>query len=165
MNVMTVKKYSKLVYKLNMWTREIGEGMIGEQISVAEGLIRDQVGRRCERSPRIQHSLKRQDNNQFSSVTQWCLTLWDTMHCSKPGFPVHHQLPGPVQTYVHPVTEDIQPSHPRLLPSLPAFNLSQHQGLFQWVSSSLSGPISLRIGWFDLLAVQGTLKSLLRYHN
>ena len=73
---------------------------------------------------------------QFSSVTQLCLTLWDSMDCSMPGFPVYHQLLELTQTYVHWVGDAIQLSHPLLSPSPPAFNLSQHQGLFQWVSSS-----------------------------
>ena len=58
------------------------------------------------------------------------------MDCSMPGFTVHHQLPGLAQTYVHWDGDAIQPSHPLLSPSPPAFNLSQHQGLFQWVSYS-----------------------------
>ena len=57
------------------------------------------------------------------------------MDCSMPGFPVHHQLPEPAQTHVYCISDAIQPSHPLLSPSPPAFNLSQHQGLFQWVSS------------------------------
>ena len=57
------------------------------------------------------------------------------MDCSMPGFPVHYQLPGPAQTHVHRVSDAIQPSHPLLSPSSPTFNLFQHQGLFQWVSS------------------------------
>ena len=67
---------------------------------------------------------------QFSSVARSYLTLCDPMDCSTPGFPVHHQLPELTQTHVHRVSNAIQPSHP--LPSLspPAFNLSQHQGLF-----------------------------------
>ena len=73
---------------------------------------------------------------QFSSVSQSCLTLCDPMHCSTLGFPVHHQLPELVQTHVHWVSDGIQPSHPLSCPSPPAFNLSQHQGLFQRVSSS-----------------------------
>ena len=72
----------------------------------------------------------------FSSVTQLCLTLCDPMDCSTPGLPVHHQLPEPIQTHVHRAGDAIQPSHPLLSPSPPAFDLSQHQGLFQWVSSS-----------------------------
>ena len=70
-----------------------------------------------------------------SSVAQSCPTLCDSMDCSIPGLPVHHQLPEFTQTLVHQVGDAIQPSHP-LSPSSPAFNLSQHQGFFQWVSSS-----------------------------
>ena len=121
--------------------------------------------------------------DQFSSVTQSCPNLCHPMDCSVPGFPVHHQLPNLTQTYVHWVTDDIQPSRPLLAPSPPAFNLYQHQGLFRWVSSShqvtkywssslsispsneYSGPISFRVDWVDLLAVQGTLKSLLQHHS
>ena len=72
---------------------------------------------------------------QFSSVTWSCLTLCDPMDCSTPGFPVHHQLLELPQTHVHWVSDAIQPSHPLLSPSPPAFSLSQHQGLFPWVSS------------------------------
>ena len=71
---------------------------------------------------------------QFSSVTQSCPTLCNPMDCSRPGLPVHHQLPEFTQTHVYWVSDAIQPSHPLLSPS-PALNLSQHQGLFQWVSS------------------------------
>ena len=73
---------------------------------------------------------------QFSSVAQLCLTLCDPMDCSTPGFPVHHQLLEIAQTHVHWIGDAIQPSHPLSSPSPLALNLSQHQGLFQWVSSS-----------------------------
>ena len=73
---------------------------------------------------------------QFSSVTQSCPTLCDPMNHSMPGLPVHHQLPEFTQTHAHQVSDAIQPSHPLSSPSLPASNPSQHQGLFQWVSSS-----------------------------
>ena len=73
---------------------------------------------------------------QCSSVTQSCLTLWDPMDCSTPGLPVHHQLSKPAQTHVHWISDAIQPSYPLLSPSPRAFNLSQHQGLYQWISSS-----------------------------
>ena len=104
----------------------------------------------------------------FSSVLQSCLTLCHPMDCSIPGLLVHHQLPEFTQTHIHWVSDAIQPSHPLSFPSLPAFNLSQHQGLFQWVirwpkywsfsfsispSNEYSGLISFRIEWFDLLAV------------
>ena len=73
--------------------------------------------------------------NQFSSVAQSCLTLCHPMNCSTPGFPVHHHLLELAQTHVHQVSDAIQPSHPLSSLSPPAFNLSQHQGLFQSVSS------------------------------
>ena len=109
---------------------------------------------------------------QFSSVTQWCPTLWDSMDHSTPGIPVHHQLPEFTKTHVHRVGDAIQPSHSLLPPCPPAFNRSQHQGLFKWVSSSYqmtkllayqlqhspsnehSGLISFRMDWLDLLAVR-----------
>ena len=105
------------------------------------------------------------------------------MDCSTPGFPVHHQLPEVAQTHVHQVSNTIQPSHPLSSPSPPSFSLSQHQGLFhvpvlhiRWPkswsfsfstspSNEHSGLISFRIDWFDLLAVQGTLQSLLQHHS
>ena len=117
---------------------------------------------------------------QFRSIAQSCPTLCDPMDCSTPGFPVHHQLPEFTQINVHWVSDAMQPSHPLSSPSPPAFNLSQHQGLFQWVSSShqvakilefqfqhqsfheYSGLISFRMDWLDLVAVQQTLKSLLQ---
>ena len=70
------------------------------------------------------------------SVTQSCLTLCNPIDCSTPGFPVLHYLPEFVQTHVHWAGDAIQPSHSLSLPSLPTLNLSQHQGLFQWVGSS-----------------------------
>ena len=73
---------------------------------------------------------------QFCSVTQSCLTLCDPMDCRTPGFPVLSCVPEFAQTHVHWVSDAIQPSHPLSSPSLPAFNLSQHQGHFKWVSSS-----------------------------
>ena len=66
----------------------------------------------------------------FSSIAQSCPTLCDPMDCSTPGLPVHHQLRELAQTHVHWVSDAIQPSHPLLSPSPPAFSLSQHQGLF-----------------------------------
>ena len=120
---------------------------------------------------------------QFSSVAQSCPTLCDPMNRSTPGLPVHHQCPEFTQTHVHWVGDAIQPSHPLLSPSPPASNPSKHQGLFQWVNSSHEGPkywsfsfsispskehpglISFRMDRLDLLAVQGTLKSLLQHHS
>ena len=82
------------------------------------------------------YSVRKKCIVQFNSVAQSCLTLCDPMDCSTPGFPVHHQLPELAQTHVYWVGDAIQPSHPLLSPSPPAFSLSQHQGLFQWASSS-----------------------------
>jgi len=76
----------------------------------------------------------RSSSVQFSLVTQLCLTLCDPMDCSTPGFPVHHQPLEPTQTQVRHIGDAIQPSHPPS-PSPPAFNISQHQGVFKWVSS------------------------------
>ena len=79
----------------------------------------------------VQGTLESLLQHQLSSVTQSCLTLGDSMNCSTPGLPVHHQLLELAQTHVHRVGDAIQPSHPLSSPSLPALNLSQHQGLFQ----------------------------------
>ena len=84
-----------------------------------------------------QHKIKHKNLiSQFSSVTQSCPTLCDPMDHSMPGLPVHHQLPEFTQTHVHWVGDAIQPSHPLSSPSPSTINRSQHQGLFNWVSSS-----------------------------
>ena len=75
------------------------------------------------------------NSGHISLVAQSCLTLWNPMDCSMPGFPVHHQLRELTPTHVHQISDAIQPSFSLLAPSPPAFNLYQHQGLFQWVSS------------------------------
>ena len=132
----------------------------------------------------LQKSFFSYHSNQFSSVAQSCSTLCYPMDYSTPGLLVHHQLPKLTQTYVHQVNDAIRLSHLLSLSSPSPLNLSQHQGLFQWVGSShqewpkywsfsfsispsneYSGLISFKIDWFDLLAVQGTLKSLLQHHN
>ena len=120
---------------------------------------------------------------QFNSIAQSCLTFCNPMDCGMPGFPVHHQLLEFTQTHVHWVSDAIQPSQPLLSPSSPAFNLSQHQGLFKLVSlhirwakywsfsfsispsNEYSELISFRMDWLDLFAVQGTLKCLLQHHS
>ena len=113
-----------------------------------------------------------------------CVRLFATsMDCSMSGFPVLHYLLDFAQIHVHWVSDAIQPSHPLSSPSLPTLNLSQHQGLFHWVGSSImwpkywnfsfnispfseySGLISFRIDWFDFRAVQGTLKRLLQQQS
>ena len=120
---------------------------------------------------------------QFSSVDSLSPTLCDTMDHKMPGLPVHHQLLEFTQTHVHQVGDAIQSSHPLSTHSPPTFNLSQHQALFKRVSSSHqvakywsfrfsispsnehSGLISFRMDGLDLLAVQGTLKSLLQHQS
>ena len=123
---------------------------------------------------------------KFSLVAQSCLNLCNLMDYSMPGLAVHRQLPEFTQTHVHWVSDAIQPSHLLSSSSPPAFNLSQNQGLFKWVSSSHQvakvlesqpqhqsfqcifeglmksneGLFSFRMDWLDLFAVQGTLKSL-----
>ena len=114
---------------------------------------------------------------------QSCPTLCDPVDCSMPGFPVHHQLPEFTQTHVYWVHDAIQTSHTLLCPSPPALNLSQHQGLVKWVSSLhqvakvlefqlqhqsfqwIFQWISFRIDCFDILAVPGTLKTLLQHQS
>ena len=84
---------------------------------------------------------------QCNSVIQWCATLWDPKDCSTPVLPVYHQHLEFTQTHVHWVGDAIQPSHPLSSPSPPAFNLSQHQGLFKWgISFTLAtGGQSIRV--------------------
>ena len=121
--------------------------------------------------------------NQFSSVAQSCLTLCNPMNHSMPGLPVHHKLPELTQTHAHRVGDAIQPSHPLSSSSPPASNPSQHQVFsnestlrMRWPkywsfsfsispSSEHPGLICFRMDWLDLLAVQGTLKSLLQHHS
>ena len=83
---------------------------------------------------KVKYNLR--EGNQFSSDTQSCQTLCDPRDCSTPGFPVHHQILELTQTYVHRVGDAIQPSHSLSSSSALKFNVSQHQGLFQWVSTS-----------------------------
>ena len=122
---------------------------------------------------------------QLSSVTQSHPTLCDRLDYSTPGLPVHHPLLEFTQTHIHWISDSIQPSHPLLSPSPPAFNLS-HWSI--WVFSNESvlcirwpkywsfsfsispskefpGLISFRMDWLDLLAIQGTLKSLPQHHS
>ena len=121
--------------------------------------------------------------SSVSSVAQSCPVLCDPMDCSTPGFPVHHQLLELAQTHVDRVSDAIQPSHPLSSPSPPAFNLSSIRVFsnesvlhIRWpkywsFSFSISpsnehlGLISFKMDWLDLLAVQGSLKSLLQHHS
>ena len=115
---------------------------------------------------------------QFNSVVQSCPTLCDPMNRSTPGLPLHYQLPEFTQTHVHQVSDAIQPSHPLLLlllsPIPPNIRVFSNESTLrmQWPKyRSISpinehpGLISFRMEWLDLLAVQGTLKSLLKHHN
>ena len=118
-------------------------------------------------------------------VVQWLSCVWicaTPRTAAPPGSPVLHYHPKITQTHVHWVDDAIQASHPLSPPTPPALNLSQHQGLFQWVSSLLSGSqnigasvsispsneysglISFRVDWFDL-AIQGILKRLPQHHS
>ena len=121
--------------------------------------------------------------NQFSSVAQLCLTLCNPMDSSMPGFPVHHELLELTQTHVHWVNDAIQPSHPLSSPSslpsiIPSTRVYSNESVLpiRWpkywsFSFSISpsnehpGLISFSVDWLDLLAVKGTLKSLLQYHS
>ena len=129
----------------------------------------------CQTSTWISH--------QFSSVTESCLTLCNPMNHSTSGLPVHHQLPKFTQTHVHRVGDAIQPSHPLSSPSPPApippsIRVFSNESTvrMRWpkywsFSFSISpsnehpGLISIRMDWLDLLAVQGTLKSLFQHHS
>ena len=122
---------------------------------------------------------------QFSSVPQSCLTLCDPMNRSTPGLPVHHQLPESTQIHVHRVGDATQQSHPLLPPSPPALpsifpsiRVFSNESVLpiRWskywsfsFSISLSnehpGLVSFRMDWLDLLAVQGTFKSVLQHHS
>ena len=120
---------------------------------------------------------------QFNSVAQSCPTLCDSINCSTPGLPVYHQLPESTQTHVHCVGDAIQPSHPLssllLLPSIfPSIRVFSNESALciRWPkywsfsfnispSNEHPGLISFRMDWLDLIAVQGTLKSLLQHHS
>ena len=120
---------------------------------------------------------------QFSSVAQLCLTLCDPMNGSMPGLPVHHKLPELTQTHAHQVSDAIQPSHPLssllLLPPVPpSIRVFSYESTLRirWPkywnfsfsinpSNEHPGLISFRMDWLDLLAVQGSLKSLLQHHS
>ena len=115
------------------------------------------------------------------SVAQSCPTLCNPINCSTSGLPVPHQLSMFDQVHVHCIGDAVWPSHPFMPFSPSALYLSQHQGLFQWVvcshqmteildfsispSNEYSGLISLKVDWFELLALQGTLRNLLQHHS
>ena len=119
----------------------------------------------------------------FSSVTQSCLTLCNPMDCSTPGFPVCHQLPELTQIHVHQVCDAIQPSHPLSSPSpplaiFPSIRVFSNESALciRWpkywsysfnisLSNEYARLVSFKMDWLDLLAVQGTLKTLLHHHS
>ena len=168
---------------MNIQCKMFGAEVLGKGVVFAPGSV-DQNFQKL-------HSLKRTilihnsggDGDEFSSVTQSCPTFCNPMNRSMPGLPVHHHLPESTQTHVHWVGDAIQPSHPLLSTSPPALNLSQHQVFSNesvlhimwpndWIfsfnispSNEHPGLISFRMDWLDLLAVQGTLKSLLQHHS
>ena len=152
--------------------------------STQEQTFKLDTGQCCasHRSQTLHVPVRVQSGAQLSLVAQSRPTLGDPMDCSTPGLPVHHQLPELAQTHVHRVGDAVQPSHPPSPPSPPALSLSQLQGLFQcfgssrhvapkyWsfsISPSSEYPrlISFKIDWFNLLAVQGTLRSLFEHHS
>ena len=126
---------------------------------------------------------KSYDQPQVSSVTQSCPTLCNPMNHSTPGFPVHHQLLEFTQTHVQRVSDAIQPSNPLSSPSPlppipPSFRVFSNESTLRmrwpkyWSfsfsiipSKEIPGLISFRMDWLDVLAVQGTLKSLLQHHS
>ena len=119
----------------------------------------------------------------FSSVTQSCPTLCNPMDCSTPGFPVCHQLPELTQIHVHQVCDAIQPSHPLSSPSpplaiFPSIRVFSNESALciRWpkywsysfnisLSNEYARLVSFKMDWLDLLAVQGTLKTLLHHHS
>ena len=123
------------------------------------------------------------DIAHFSSVAQSCPTVYDPMNCSTPDLPVHHQLRELTQTHVRQVSDAIQPCHPLsspyLLPPIPpSIRVFSNESTLrvEWPqywsfsfsiipSKEIPGLISFRMDWLDLLAVQGTLKSLLQHHS
>ena len=122
--------------------------------------------------------LNKWGSDQIRSVTQLCLTLCDPMNRSMPGLPVHHQLPEFTQTHVHRVSDAIQPSHPLSSPIPPSIRAFSNESTLRmrwpkyWTFSfsiipfkEIPGLISFRMDWLDLLAAQGTLKSLLQHHS
>jgi len=115
----TLEHYLSFFLVLCLWFRNISLWVNTEKVKKHNTI-------KCKRGP-LGYAL--------SSVNQSSPTICDPMDCSRPGLPVHHQLPEFTQTHVHWVSDVIQPSYALLSPSPPAFNLSQYQGLFQWVSS------------------------------
>ena len=167
--IMVVDKYSS---KCKAKWKDKTKSSLGAQYHFLHTAIGKQraslVAQRVKNLPAMQESV--------SSVAQSCLTLCDPIDCCMPGFPVHHQLPELAQTHVHRVADPTISSS--VVPfsscrwSFPAsvsFPMSQFfasggQSIGVWASNEYSGLISFRIDWFDVLAGQGTVKSLLQHH-
>ena len=151
-----------------IWRSSAGDGTWRHERALADGEEKITIRVLDRSSPWVGEEIH---NVQFSSVAQSCPTLCDPIDCSTPGLPVYHKLQEFTQTDVHWVSDAIQPSH----------LFKKHQGLFKWVSSlhhvakvlefqlqhqSFQWTlISFRKYWLGLLAVQGTLKSLLQHHS
>ena len=151
--------------------------LFGAQPSSQLGLVNSKYKNLAPITPIVYKSFR------FSSVAKSCPTLCDPMNHSRPGLPVHHQLPESTQTHFHRVGDAIRPSHPLLSPSRPVLNFpsirvfsNESVLCIRWPkywsfsfnispSNEHQGLISFRMDRFDLLAVQGTLKSLLQYHS
>ena len=126
--LLKIKKYDRRNKNVNRWiARQSWENL--PESRTQKTLSSPQILKQRER-------IKKLETASVTSVTQLCLTPCNPMDYSMPGFPVHHQLPELTQVHVHQVSDAIRPSHPLSSASPPAFNLSQHQGLFQWGSSS-----------------------------
>ena len=126
--LLKIKKYDRRNKNVNRWVaRQSWENL--PESRTQKTLSSPQILKQRER-------IKKLETASVSSVTRLCLTPCNPMDYSMPGFPVHHQLPELTQIHVHQVSDAIRPSRPLSSPSPSAFNLSQHQGLFQWGSSS-----------------------------
>ena len=120
------------------WSLVWGEGgwlILWRKVTSSTSFVEPPVYVRAARVLCICVSIRGLGYLLIQSVTQSCPSLCHLMDCSTPGLPVHHQLPEFTQTHVHWVSDAIQPSYPLSSPSPPTFNLSQHQGLFSWISS------------------------------
>ena len=119
--------HDSLITVLGVYPREINANGQSQKLSMAVLVLKPK--------PKATKCISVWESVQFSSVAQSCPTLHNPMNRSTPGLPVHHHFLEFTQTHVHRVSDAIQPSHPRSSPSPPAPNPSQHQSLFQWVTS------------------------------
>ena len=148
--------------KEQIWIIKVYRPRLGVSLSPDSALL--QVMAQCweHSANKLLKTLLLWGSVRFSSVTQLCPTLCNPMNCSMPDLRVHHKLPESTQTHVHCVGDAIQPSHPLSSPPPPDFNLSQHQCLFKWVTSSHQVAKVLE---FQLQhqSFQGTLRTDLLY--